>query len=205
VLITRHFAFAHVPKTGGIWFREIIKAHAPHDWRPLVDDRSGGAQHMKASDIRSRTHLPIVAVVRNPWSWWVSWFFFMKQKGKQHLSWQQRFADTDCDVPGFRVALDRMLADRQKCPQCDIVIGSRGPVVDSLVDFDSMREKIPSALKSLGVPSVDNVPWSTYPAKNTSLHQGYADYYTPELVDRVARLSAPLIDLMGFSFRQESR
>lgn len=198
MLITKHFAFVHVPKTGGIWFREIVRKHAPDEWLPMIDSRAKGEQHATAVEVRRRTHLPIVAVVRNPWDWWVSWFFFMKRHGKQHTAWQLAFADVGENVKGFRLALPRMA---RGCPQGRIVFDDQGELrADGLVRFDQLRIAMPAQLHTLGVPSVDHLPWESFPRQNRSEHGPYEDYYTQELADLVRECSRDLIHVAGFSF-----
>lgn len=85
-----------------------------------------------------------------------------------------------------------------------MVLDQDGLAIARLVDFGSMRSSLPSALIAEGVPSVDMLPWHTYPALNSSAHEGYQSYYTDELAARVADLSGPIIRLMGFSFAQET-
>ncbi len=74
MLLSRHFVFVHIPKTGGTFIRERLREHAPPDWQVVV--RPG---HWESVDIpQEYKGLPIVAFVRNPWDFYVAWYQFIK-------------------------------------------------------------------------------------------------------------------------------
>lgn len=75
MLITPHLIFVHIPKTAGRFCRKYIVEYAgPVLYR--------GGLHEPASRIpEGFRHLPLVAFIRNPWDWYVSWYFHMHSYG----------------------------------------------------------------------------------------------------------------------------
>ena len=72
MIITSKFAFIHLHKTGGQTLNDaIVDCIAKHE---VV------GYHFPRSLIPAESsHLPIVGIVRNPWSWYVSWYFFNRR------------------------------------------------------------------------------------------------------------------------------
>jgi len=75
MLVTPHFVFIHIPKTGGRFCRRHIVEFAC----PVLHR---GKLHEPASRMPNQYRkLPIIAFVRNPWDWYVSWYFHMRNFG----------------------------------------------------------------------------------------------------------------------------
>ena len=76
MLLTDSFVFVHIPKTGGSFVRELCQQHMP---QRLVES---GLRHHAADRLipDGFRHLPRFAVVRNPWDWYVSWFFYQRRR-----------------------------------------------------------------------------------------------------------------------------
>ena len=76
MLITKHFVFIHLQKTGGVFFRRLCHDHLPPDWivRELKQTHAG-------YDLipAEYAHLPAIAFIRNPWDWYVSWYHWETQ------------------------------------------------------------------------------------------------------------------------------
>ncbi len=69
MIVTRHFVFIHMHKTGGQTLNDIIQ-------RSFGGHRMVG-YHFPASETpQENTDLPLVSMVRNPWDWYVSWYAF---------------------------------------------------------------------------------------------------------------------------------
>ena len=72
MLVTPNFVFIHLPKTAGRFIRHQILEHAG----PVL---FRGGLHGPIERLPDQFQmLPIIAFVRNPWDWYVSWFFHMQ-------------------------------------------------------------------------------------------------------------------------------
>jgi hypothetical protein len=74
VLIHDRFVFIHVPKTGGTFLRHMLKEELP-DCYPLGED-DGRVHHGWDRIPDEAQGRPVLAFVRNPWDWYVSWYSF---------------------------------------------------------------------------------------------------------------------------------
>jgi hypothetical protein len=76
MLITRYFAFIHLHKTGGVFFRKLCRDHLPSDW---IVEESAQTHAGFAAIPDQYAHLPTIAFIRNPWDWYVSWYHWETQ------------------------------------------------------------------------------------------------------------------------------
>jgi hypothetical protein len=77
MILTTRFVFIHIPRTGGTFVRQLFFQAAPPEWQTRILEGHPGACDIPA-ELR---HLPRIAVVRNPFDWYVSWFHYMLQIG----------------------------------------------------------------------------------------------------------------------------
>ena len=72
MIITERFIFIHMHKTGGQTLSDVIL-------NCIQDNRFIG-YHFPRSEVPAEfSKLPIVGLVRNPWSWYVSWYSFNRR------------------------------------------------------------------------------------------------------------------------------
>jgi tetratricopeptide (TPR) repeat protein len=72
MIITDRFVFIHMHKTGGQTLNDAIT--------DCIRDHQVVGYHFPRRMIPAQyTHLPVVGLVRNPWSWYVSWYSFNRQ------------------------------------------------------------------------------------------------------------------------------
>ena len=67
MIVTEHFVYLHVSRSGGTFLNKLIRQHVP------------GARmlqyHGHLKDLPAEySHLPVIGFVRNPWDWYVSMF-----------------------------------------------------------------------------------------------------------------------------------
>jgi hypothetical protein len=76
MLITSDFLFLHVPRTGGRFLRTLCYEHLPPERmiRNALSPHTG--YDVVAHDFAD---LPMIAFVRNPWDWYVSWYHHLMQ------------------------------------------------------------------------------------------------------------------------------
>ena len=76
MILSRHFVYIHVPKTGGTFVSRVFREHAPAEW----ECRHVPEHPSVAAIPASHRHLPILTTIRSPWTWYVSWYHFNKAK-----------------------------------------------------------------------------------------------------------------------------
>ena len=77
MILSNYFVFIHFPKTGGSFFRELCRKHAPPEWEIEITD-----DHRPIRDLPDKyRNLPVIGFVRNPYDWYVSWYFYLKGRG----------------------------------------------------------------------------------------------------------------------------
>ena len=72
MLITKHFVFLHMPKTGGSFVRQVCRRELPSDW--LLHNPESGFHVGHDAIPEEHRRLPVLCFVRNPWDWYVSWY-----------------------------------------------------------------------------------------------------------------------------------
>ena len=73
MIVSSRFVFLHLHKSGGTFVNECLMRHLP-------DARHIG-YHLPRSMIPSEsTQLPVLGFVRNPWSYYVSWYYFQLER-----------------------------------------------------------------------------------------------------------------------------
>jgi hypothetical protein len=90
VIITKHFGFIHIPKTGGTFITHLCREHLPREWI-LYDPPK---VHSRYDEVPPDfAELPMLCFVRNPWDWYVSWYHFVleRRREKQGLLWSSFF------------------------------------------------------------------------------------------------------------------
>ena len=71
MIVCKQFVFVHLPKTGGTFVRDTLKTHQHASWQ--LRERPG--HHPARTGPRDR---PILGIIRNPWDWYVSSYFFRR-------------------------------------------------------------------------------------------------------------------------------
>lgn len=219
------FTWLHVPKTGGTWLHGVLTRHCPASWDAMFGppahvtmrevDYVMGAQGVPAS----RIDLPRIAVVRNPWDWYVSFYFFLEQHRVNHTggfsarvipaplaSWRDHYARGN-SVDGFRCALPKLLEDlhrgalRVMPPQSEFLF--RGTELRAMaVRFERLRDGFVSALESVGAEVTPGLraAITSSRATNRSGHARYDACYDGPSRKLVERYEGPLIDTFGYRF-----
>jgi len=216
MLITRHFALIHLPKTGGSFLRKVCLAGLPRDWfvpnshHPHVGYRAIEAEF---------PDLPAFTVVRNPWDWYVSWYhFILNWFGEKHpnVVWQQVFRQgrssfrevvvSACTGENFieprADQLRRYDIDHFSLLHYRWVGGGRETGRVSVGRFESLTADFIDFLERHDVPIENAFADSVRdaPPYLTSKRGPYRDYYDDELRELVARKARQLIADYGYEF-----
>lgn len=200
MLLTRHFVFIHVMKTGGSTVRKTLEDIAPPEWR-LQDV----GLHPTHADIpASHAELPRLAFVRNPYAWYVSWFHFQREKVRDDY-WLEI---SDNGRLGFADSMRRALTGSPA-----LALGE-GPFLQYLwtalgrglegVHVGRMEHLGPDLLRMLRkccdlepamIEAIERIP-----VRNASTHAHYVRYYDDELRQLVAEKDGPIFDHFGYAW-----
>jgi tetratricopeptide (TPR) repeat protein len=123
MIITEHFVFIHMHKTGGQTLNDIIQ-------RCISGHRRVG-YHFPYSKVPPEfAALPRVGMVRNPWDWYISWYAFNQRPNIRN--------------PLFAITSDRGQADFKSTVTNLINLGSDDPV--SKRHRDELANLLPDSL-----------------------------------------------------------
>jgi len=133
MIATEHFVYIHLHKTGGTFVQECLLKAIP------------GARYIGYHLPARRVPLahkgkPIVGLVRNPWSYYVSWYTFQAAKRNSNFLFHIL---SDGGSNGFEKTIERLLR-----------LGDGGH------DFSLVRQKLPTDYGSRGL----NLPASAFDA-----------------------------------------
>src|SRR5688500_498878 len=105
MLVTSGIVFVHIPRTGGVFVRDVLRDH--------VEAEPAGprfATHASYEELPPEFgDRPGFCVVRSPWDWYVSWYHHTMQRGPhlarldpgdpKRVNWERLF---DGGRSGFR-------------------------------------------------------------------------------------------------------
>jgi hypothetical protein len=229
VIVTDHFVFLHLHKSGGSFVNECLRRHVPGA-RPV-------GYHLPASLIpEGSRHLPVIGLVRNPWSYYVSWFSFQRQRPQPNALFRVLSDEGRLDFSGtINNMLDLGRDDGLLSRVIDSLpsgYGSQGlnlpgfalaPIRGSGLGFysflysymyaacarpphigrmDGLPGELLNLLDATGQPASPALRDHLRVAGpvNPSRHGAYATYYDEALRARVAAQDAPVIGRHAYAF-----
>jgi hypothetical protein len=223
MLVTKHFIFAHVPKTGGSFIKKVCREHLPADW--IITDELGVHAPLRTLP-ESYAGLPIFGLVRNPWDWYVSWYAFIIQRydtlseqaksalapyfGKGDVGFEEMVRAACTGIPVAGAQADGRLPKLRK-GNADYYTWMHNrvffrPPEGSTLEigrFENLRDSFSSFLVRHRIPVDDSFLNRVQDegAEKVSKRDHYAAYYDAELRDLVASRNA-LVDEFGYSFEE---
>jgi hypothetical protein len=202
---SRNFLFVHVQKTAGTSLTELLAPHAlvpsSSRWNKLASD-SGLRRDWRRYYFRR--HAPLARAervlprelfhslfkfgfVRNPWDRLVSWYSYILEDQEHHRHGRVR------GLPDFAAYL-RGEAGKRRRSQWWMLQNSGSKLgVDFVGRFEHLESDIGYVCTRLGIKQ----PLSR---AKTSRHAPYQTFYTPTLVDFVAKHWAAEIEAFGYRF-----
>jgi hypothetical protein len=219
MVLTRHFVLLHVPRTGGQFLRKICFEQLPADWfiRNALDAHT--PYEVIADDFAD---LPMFALVRNPWDWYVSIYHYLTQT----LSPEDRGPMWDtayergrgdfksvvtrlCTPEGFENPTTKPIMERLDCDHGTAVwwrIAGEGVGAGrvELGRFESLQQDFQSFLERHDVPVGKSftAALASEPPFGASRRDTYARYYDDELRQLVGRRARRIVDAYGYEFEQ---
>ena len=212
MLITDHFVFAHIPKSGGVFTQRLIS-----ELFPVVAAWAGNDSH-RSLELLPAEHRgkPVFTLLRNPWAWYVSWFAFCAQRRDNEEFLRNHVPGDDA----FRQTIGRLLAPNHSDPATNefmrrenigLLEMHRYHILDleetahdiTYGRLESLREDLPAFLESRGisVPAGLGDALGARPA-NRSAHGPWQEYYDAELAALVAEKERHIIRIGGYRFEE---
>lgn len=205
MLLTRHFVFVHMPKTGGTFLNEVIREHAPANW-----DLQQLESHTPAAQVpASHANLPIFGFVRNPFDWYVSWYFYHHEKyalGEVEPGHQFSKASQNSELP-FCETLQRLMTIYLQdgkgfyTQMLEEKFGAKLALVNVLrtetlrSDALGWLEQLPIAIpKSMAHALEKN------PGVNKSQRRHYSCYYDDQTISLISSKENDVIRRFGYNF-----
>lgn len=228
MIVTRHFAFLHLHKSGGTFVNRFLLTHFP--------DAIVVGYHLPLAALPAEfRHLPIFGLVRNPWDYYVSWHAFQRTLARPNVLF---LATSDDGRLGFKGTI-RNLATLGSDPArlarvaaglpetynnrginltrgCIATLAGSGrgfyswlyermygrnvPVV--LGRMETLRTDLRQFLASQAVPLSPAMTayLDAQPALNTSEHPPRQAMYDPQLAELVGAVDQPVIERFGYRF-----
>jgi len=214
MLVTEHFTFAHIPKAGGEFLQDVIRAHFP-----IVQAFEGNTSHTPVDEVlEEKRFQPVFALVRNPWSWYVSWYTFCKTLGNN-----QQFNDNYQPGPdSFKRTISNLLRPNHSNPDVNAFMRERNIGLLAMHCFhvlcmgvniydtscgrmEHLAEDFAGFLDAREIACPDALLADLKgPATNTTEHQHYTSYYDDELHTLVADKERHIIEAFGYRFGEGS-
>jgi hypothetical protein len=205
MIVCEQFVFVHVPKTGGAWVRGILKTHRHRDW--YLQERRA---HTPSSDAPEGR--PVLGVVRNPWDWYVSYYFychraFQSRSGpfppSRRDAWTAALALPGAgDRAGFLRVLRLLVNGGLEGGPYARVHREMLPNDAELARFESLRDDVRAFLVRHDVPMNDGLRRALDDNKKVNVsHRGpYAEYYDAAARDLVATTDREILERYGYEF-----
>ncbi len=201
MILSKHFVYVHMPKTGGTFVRKVMRDHAPADWDFQELD------HTLSKDTpKSHEHLPRFGCVRNPFAWYVSWFVYHQKHPYQFFN-----EISDNGTLGFKEPIIKSTTHPQVVQTGDRIglysmmlqnfFGRQGDDVD-LIRCENLREEWLNWLteKEIEIPESMRQAILSDPKVNVSVRDPYTSYYDDELVELILDRERELIARTGYGF-----
>lgn len=198
------FVFAAVPKTGTHAVRQALRAHLGEEdieqvrlfvQKTFPIPALAQLQHGHLSLEQLRPHMPAeqfdsffkFAFVRNPFDRFISYCAFMTRLKGQFAANPHGVMAHFVQNPPWRHILFQ--------PQYTVVADASGKLLtDYLGRVEDMQQSYDEIAARIAIPGTQ------LEKVNASQHRDYRDYYTPPLVDAVAKLYARDLELFGYEF-----
>ena len=217
MLITTDFLFLHVPRTGGRFLRKVCHEHLPPE-RIIHNTVDPHAEYpVVAGDFPD---LPMIAFVRNPWDWYVSWYHHRMQASPEWQrgpQWETAFGAGQnsfrqavtmaCTGDGLtnvyteetmrRRGVDHYSAAFWRRAGCG---AKKGRV--EIGRYENLGDDFAAFLGRHDVPVSNGLvnALDTEPPIGASRRNDYHSYYDDELRDLVAEKARDLIADYGYTF-----
>lgn len=215
MLISAHFVFLHMPKTGGGSVTRVLR----ETFEPgYLCAGPGPDPHLSWRHIPPEVAtLPVLGYVRNPWDWYVSWYHFHRARtATSKRLWRSAFAEETDFATVVRAActgrVDHDRAEVRAGMQCgmdfytarlhDVLGDGLGGERLTVGRFEHLFEDLEDFLRRAGVPVPHDFATRAKATtiENRATRGAYRDYYDADLRDLVGEHCAKVCERFGYTF-----
>jgi hypothetical protein len=226
MLITNDFVFIHLPKTGGDFIRTLCKQHLPEGSIVATDLAKHAADDLVPADY---AHLPRFGLIRNPWSWYVSWYHYHMGSGRteEHKARVNNPVWTYVTEDGTSFDFERIVTKlvTGDVPNAQTAGRLRSGDIDLLTDryvttfrdglthdritigcTETMRSDFPRFLEENGIaiPASLREAIDVRKKLNVTKHAPYQEHYSSPLRELVGHKARQIIERYGYQFEPVS-
>jgi hypothetical protein len=216
MLITEHFVYIHTPKTAGSTVSRVLRSNLETTTGRRADGRPHPGWDQIPADARDR---PVLAFVRNPWDWYVSWYLFTLRLAPDEEIFRTTFAGGENDFATTVRNACTGVVDHHN-PRVQALVRSGfdfytarfwellGPGLDSsrltVGRFESLEADLEAFLRRTGTPKAEEIAAGLRegPRLKESVRRHYAEYYDDDLRDLVGDRCRLFTDRFGYRFER---
>lgn len=224
-MITNKFIHIHIPRTAGQFVRGIFRRKASN-WAFLVKDShltlSDSRAILRSKNPRIADSVPSFCVVRNPWDWYVSRYFFRQTEWRRQnktvsFSDIENFENSKKGFQEHLIFTKNLIDSGGKAKsliQTNVArIWQRLTIstffneltehkVDYIGKFESLAADLSRILSTIDPKAFKprEVRAFTRSKVNSSKHASYQNYYNEELRDMVYEWDKEYIERFGYEF-----
>lgn len=177
----RNFIFVHIYKTGGNSLRDLLKAPSTEEIMGVHVEANDVKAHLCAhNDQKFWNNAFKFSMVRNPYSWLVSTYEYIK-RAKNH-DYHDLCTNNNFDyfvhwVVGTAMKLDRPFGSNKYLTQTGFVTVDGQIAMDKIYRMEEFNIAVQDLKKRF------NIPLTSIPRRNVNPHpKPYESYYSPDLI-----------------------
>jgi len=206
-----HYCFVHIPKTGGTTIGKVLSMYDEIDTIYGWENKGPITGHLSLTDIKGICRLQNIdfknlitfSLVRNPYSWYVSWYHFLKVHASVDNDFSIESKWTQLSFPEFMKNIYQyrdeltFYNNGKLTPKYQQMIDwisiDRNEYVNAVFKMEDIG-KWPDMLNSIGI----DVTISKHERKSS--HNDFRTYYDDYTIGLVAEMHSDDLKFFGYNF-----